>query len=223
MTWMFTNDDIEFQELIRTELILPYLTNDFLQLYAEEIAGGLLFAFLKANGKLRPLVCGDTLRRYLAFLIAQFLKLDAENYFTTSFPKFIQCAGGLRDGATVCAQFLQTLVCAPTNDNTVRALLSIDLLNALNEANRHAAFDVLTGKASRTYDNERVQIGDNIPHLVTAQHFFLYFKAMHNSDGILRYTDHKGQVHHIHGTTGGQQGDPLEMLRGCLIIHPTWG
>jgi hypothetical protein len=37
---------------------LPYLTNDFLQLYAEEIAGGLLFAFLKAHGKLRPLVCG---------------------------------------------------------------------------------------------------------------------------------------------------------------------
>ena len=71
------SNEIEFQELIRTELILPHLANDFLQLFAEENAGGLLFAFLKANGELRPLVCGDTLRRRLAF-IAQFFKLDAE-------------------------------------------------------------------------------------------------------------------------------------------------
>jgi len=92
--------------------------------------------------------------------MAQFLKLDAQNIFTISFPNFIQCAGGLRDGATVCTQFLQTQVCAPTDDNTVRALLNIDLRDAFNEANRHGAFDALTGKASRAYDNERVQIGD---------------------------------------------------------------
>jgi hypothetical protein len=30
-------------------------------------------------------------------------------------------------------------------------------------------------------------------------------------------------VHHIEGITGGQQGDPLEMLRFCLTIHPIWG
>jgi hypothetical protein len=45
----------------------------------------------------------------------------------------------------------------------------------------------------------------------------------HNGANILRYTDHKGHVHHIRGTTGGQQGDPLEMLSFCLTIHPIWG
>jgi hypothetical protein len=91
-----------------------------------------------------------------------------------------QLIRGLRDGATVCAHLLQTLVCAPTNDDNVRALLNIDLRNAFNEVNRHASFDARTGKASHAYDSGRVQIGDDLPHLASAQHFFLYFKAMHN-------------------------------------------
>ena len=142
---------------------------------------------------------------------------------TTSVPNFIQCAAGLRDDATVCAQSLQTLVCAPTTDNIVRALLNIDLRNAFIEANGRAAFEALTGKALRVYENGRVQIGDEIPHLAAAKCFFLYFKAIHDGAGTFRYTDSTGMVHHIRGTTGGQQGDPLEMLRFCLTIHPFWG
>ena len=223
LAWMFMNNDTEFQELIRTEFLLPYLTNEFLQIYAKDNAGGLLFAFLKANGCLRPLVCGDAWRRCIASLIAQFLKLDAAHFFTSTFPNFIQCAGGLRDGATICAQTLQTLVSAPVPDGETHALLNIDLRNAFNEANRHAAFDALIGKASRTYDDGQVQIGDQLPHLAPMHAFFLYFKAMHQCPSTLRFTDHKGTVHHIEGTTGGQQGDPLEMLRFCLTIHPIWG
>ena len=223
LAWMFMNNDTEFQELIRKEFLLPYLTNEFLEIYAKDNAGGLLFAFLKANGRLRPLVCGDAWRRCIASLIAQFLKLGAAHFFTSTFPNFIQCAGGLRDGATICAQTLQTLVSAPVPDDEVNALLNIDLRNAFNEANRHAGFDALLGKASRTYDDGQVQIGDQLPHLASMHVFFLYFKAMHQCPSTLRYTDHKGTVHHIEGTTGGQQGDPLEMLRFCLTIHPIWG
>ena len=84
-------------------------------------------------------------------------------------------------------------------------------------------FDTLIGKASRTYDDGQVQIGDQLPHLASMHAFFLYFKAMHQCPSTLRYTDHKGTVHHIEGTTGGQQGDPLEILRFCLTIHPIWG
>ena len=151
------------------------------------------------------------------------MKLDAAHFFTSTFPNFIQCAGGLRDGATICAQTLQTLVSAPVPDGEVHALLNIDLRNAFNEANRHAGFDALTGKASRTYDDGQVQIGDQLPHLAPMHVFFLYFKDMHQCPSTLRFTDHKGTVHHIEGTTGGQQGDPLEMLRFCLTIHPIWG
>ena len=112
---------------------------------------------------------------------------------------------------------------APVPDDEVNALLNIDLRNAFNEANRHAGFDALLGKASRTYDDGQVQIGDQLPHLASMHVFFLYFKAMHQCPSTLRYTDHKGTVHHIEGTTGGQQGDPLEILRFCLTIHPIWG
>ena len=102
------NNDTEFQELIRTEFLLPYLTNEFLQIYAKDNAGGLLFAFLKANGRLRPLVCGDAWRRCIASLIAQFLKLGAAHFFTSTFPNFIQCAGGLRDGALIDMVFIHS-------------------------------------------------------------------------------------------------------------------
>jgi hypothetical protein len=101
--------------------------------------------------------------------------------------------------------------------------LYIDLRYAFNEANRHAGFDTIAGQDSRTYDDGRVQIGDQLPHLVAMNEFFLLVKAMHQCPSTLRYTDHKGTVHHIEGTTGGQQGDPLEMMRFCLTIYPIWG
>ena len=69
--------------------------------------------------------------------------------FTTSFPNFIQCAGGLKDGTSICAKILQLFDDAPIPEGTVRAFLEIDLKNAFNEALRQAALDVITGKAAR--------------------------------------------------------------------------
>ena len=43
MAWMFINHDIVFQELVRTEIILPYITNDFLQLYDRSMRAGRLW------------------------------------------------------------------------------------------------------------------------------------------------------------------------------------
>ena len=53
--------------------------------------------------------------------------------------------------------------------------------------------------------------------------FFDYFRAMHDTARTFRYVDHKGQVHHVKGSSGGQQGHPMEMIRFCATIHPTWG
>ena len=39
----------------------------------------------------------------------------------------------------------------------------------------------------------------------------------------LRYFDWDGQVHLAKSKTGGQQGDPLEMLLFNLTIHHLWG
>ena len=88
--------------------------------------------------------------------------------------------------------------------------------------NRAGAFDSKTGKASREYDGGRVKVGDNIPCLPGIRHFFPYFQAVHGHAGDLRYTDYKGELHHIKGTMGGQQGDPLEMISFCLATHPVW-
>ncbi len=39
----------------------------------------------------------------------------------------------------------------------------------------------------------------------------------------IRYFDWDGQVHIVKGKTGGQQGDPLEMLIFNLTVHHIWG
>ena len=48
-------------------------------------------------------------------------------------------------------------------------------------------------------------------------------KAMRGCHSKLRYFDWDGQVHLAKGKTGGQQGDPLEMLIFNLTIHHLWG
>ena len=46
---------------------------------------------------------------------------------------------------------------------------------------------------------------------------------MRTCHATLRYFDWDGQVHLAKGKTGGQQGDPLEMLIFNLTIHNLWG
>ena len=46
---------------------------------------------------------------------------------------------------------------------------------------------------------------------------------MRSCHSKLRYFDWDGQVHLAKGKTGGQQGDPLEMLVFNLTIHHLWG
>jgi hypothetical protein len=46
---------------------------------------------------------------------------------------------------------------------------------------------------------------------------------MQSCETRLRYFDWDGQVHIVKGKTGGQQGDPLEMLIFNLTVHHIWG
>jgi hypothetical protein len=52
---------------------------------------------------------------------------------------------------------------------------------------------------------------------------FSYFKALRTTKSHLRYFDFCGNVLDAWGKTGGQQGDPLEMIAFCLSIHHLWG
>ena len=48
---MLMNDDKELHELIRTEIILPFVFGDFHPQDLKEHLGGMLFAFLKGDGE----------------------------------------------------------------------------------------------------------------------------------------------------------------------------
>ena len=65
--------------------------------------------------------------------------------------------------------------------------------------------------------------GDVIDTVDSLTNLFGYFKAMRTCPGKLRYFDWDGQVHLVQGKTGGQEGDPLEMLIFNLTIHHVWG
>ena len=61
------------------------------------------------DGGLRPLLCGSIWRRCAARLRSDCTREAAHTYFTTTYPNVMQCAGGLQDGATRCAQLLNML------------------------------------------------------------------------------------------------------------------
>ena len=46
---------------------------------------------------------------------------------------------------------------------------------------------------------------------------------MRSTASVNRYVDHRGRTHRVKGTTGGQQGDGMEMTCFSLSQHPTIG
>jgi len=58
-----------------------------------------------------------------------------------------------------------------------------------------------------------VKSGDSLPHLPAIKSFLPYFRCMGDVASRNRYTYHEGTSHHIPGTRGGIQGDPIKMTR----------
>ena len=77
--------------------------------------------------------------------------------------------------------------------------------------------DCILGKASRTYDEGRMKIVDDLPHLSALKPFFPYFRSMNDVASRNRFTDIEGTTHNITGSRGGQQGGPLSFLLGTSI------
>jgi hypothetical protein len=55
------------------------------------------------------------------------------------------------------------------------------------------------------------------------RNMFEYFRTMRTTKSHLRYFDYCGNVLDTWNKTGGQQGDPLEMIIFCLSVHHLWG
>jgi len=222
---LFFNDNTELHNLIRRRLILPYLTGSFHSSFIEEYAGGLLMALQKPDGGIRPILCGEVWRRCFASLAvnATPIRNEAAKLFTSSYDNFIQTAG-IRDGASHCAKilsvFYDNLDTSDSNDPDV--IIKIDVSNAFNTTDRALTLDMISGRASRDYACG-IKEGDVIGTVDSLTNLFGYFKAMRGCHSKLRYFDWDGQVHLAKGKTGGQQGDPLEMLIFNLTIHHLWG
>jgi hypothetical protein len=101
-------------------------------------------------------------------------------------------------------------------------IIKIDVVNAFNSTDRGLTLDVLSGHTSRDYDCD-LKIGDVIPTCDNLSNLFDYFKTIRTCETKLSYFDWDGQVHITKGKTGGQQGDPLEMLILNLTVHHIWG
>jgi hypothetical protein len=88
---------------------------------------------------------------------------------------------------------------------------------------RALTLDVLSGKATRTYQCG-IQEGDALETACSQlKSIFSYFSSMRTVESKLRYFDFLGAVYQALGKTGGRQGDPLEMIIFCLSIHHLWG
>jgi hypothetical protein len=61
------------------------------------------------------------------------------------------------------------------------------------------------------------------PHVITYLTHPTTLRSYGHVGQKLRYFDWDGQVHIAKGKTGGQQGDPLEMLIFNLTVHHIWG
>ena len=131
----------------------------------------------------------------------------------------MQYAGGLHGWCHEmrAVTVLNMLHDLPTDDQDPDdpvAFINTDIKAAFQEMCRQVSYDTLTGKATQPYNDGRVQSGDDIPTIEELRPFLRYFHAMHSTASNNRYCNHRGHTHHVKGTTGGQQGDGLEMM--CL-------
>jgi len=80
----------------------------------------------------------------------------------SQYTNFIQFGGESDDR---CAQVTQLLAAAwaQHSDGNSLVVIQLDIVNAYPSTDWQAQFDVLAGRASRSYDNGHVQLGDDIP------------------------------------------------------------
>ena len=136
---------------------------------------------------------------------------NVATFFMSQYTNFMQF-GGESDGATRCAQVTQLLAAtwAQHPDENSLVVIQLDIVNAYPSADRQAEFNVLAGRASKSYDNGRVHMGDDILCPSSLRHYWSYFESMQGTASTLHFSDYQGQAHKIVCSKGGQQGDAFE-------------
>lgn len=129
-----------------------------------------------------------------------------------------------KDGPSHCANLLSAMYSEVNTDTTDPVVIvKIDMANAFNEADRRTTLDTIAGVATRDYTfgpKKGEAFETSSLHL---KRLFGYFYAMRTSTSRNRYFDWNDYVRHVFGTTGGAQGDPLEMIAFCMTTLHIWG
>jgi len=173
---MFNDEGKMFHDLIRTQLILPYVKGDFYEVHLSEVAGGKFFALEKSNGSVRLFIIGSTWRKAPASLSVVEVNSDVANFLMSTYDNFLQFACQ-KNGATRCAQITQLITSnweVHDADNPL-VVMQIDIINAFCSIRRQAQFDVLAKRASTSYDNGHVRDGDMIPCAPSLRKYWVYF------------------------------------------------
>ena len=144
---------------------------------------------------------------------------EATKHFMDSVPNFLQCAAGLKDGTTRCAQLLRSFDSEPS---------TID--GELHPRNRHCQCFHSTqcvGKLPSTScrAGHRANMTTAASSQATRFRPSTDFGTSSATSGpcmtqLRPRTRRAGSSRQGH--LGGQQSDPLEMMRFCATIHPVW-
>ena len=65
--------------------------------------------------------------------------------------------------------------------------VQLDASDAFCSVSRQPQFDVLAGKASRSHDNGRVQVGDELPRPRTLDKYWGHFLSMQGNASTMRF------------------------------------
>ena len=129
--------------------------------------------------------------------------LAVADYLLGQYDNFLQFAGQ-KDGAFRCAQIMQLLLANHVDHDVSDPLdVQLDVSNAFCSVTRQPQFDVLAGKVSRSYDDGRVQVGDEIPRPRTLDKYWGYFLSMQGNASTMRFSDNQGVTHHLPCSKGG--------------------
>jgi len=114
--------------------------------------------------------------------------LAVADYLLGQYDNCLQFAGQ-KDGATRCALIVQLLSANHVDHDVSDPLVAVqlDASNAFCSVSRQPQFDVMTGKASCSYDDGRVQVGDELPRPRTLDKYWVYFLSMQGNAFLIDF------------------------------------
>lgn len=165
-------------------------------------AGARLFALAKEQGGVRPIACGEVLRRVVATMVCRQLKSEFAEYFASGplggqqIPA--QLGVGVRGGGEVMVHGLQVAL----ENNPTWCLCTVDWRNAFNQCSRARML---------------CEVASHFPSL------YPFVEACYSVDPVMVYgvqEDAGLELHAVLSRDGTQQGCPLGPLLFALLLHP---